>query len=208
MVASEPATPLAESHLISRVRAGDHECFSDLLAPHMRAARFMAKRIVGLDQDVDDVVQESARKALSKLHQFRFESSFGTWLLSIVANEARMARRRSSFSRTVALDSLDPQIHAAVLATPDAHSPLDAALTKCEEQRVERIVSVLPDKYQQVIRLRFHHNADVRQTADILGISISAVKSRQLRALQMMGRALVRYDFSILQQRQLEPAIR
>lgn len=183
----------AESTLIRRAMDGDSASFAALVAPHLRAARALARRIVRWDYEVDDIVQESARKALSRLHQFRFESTFGTWLLSIVVNEARMARRRINGSRTISLELLvseDLRCAAPELAYAQC-------VRQAEASRLNHAVALLPEKYRQVIQLRFHKEADVRQTAQTLGISVSAVKSRQLRALQMIRRLLPRRDFGL-----------
>jgi RNA polymerase sigma-70 factor (ECF subfamily) len=78
-----------EASIIVAIRYGEKELFHGLILPYEEAAYRLAFCVLRDSADAEDVVQEACLSAYRNLHSFRVESSFGTWLLSIVLNEAR-----------------------------------------------------------------------------------------------------------------------
>jgi len=76
----------------------------DLIAPHLKPLLRIVQTTIGSHPDVEDIVQQTALKAITHLGQFRFEASFRTWLIRIGLNEARQWRRKCASSRFLALD--------------------------------------------------------------------------------------------------------
>jgi RNA polymerase sigma-70 factor (ECF subfamily) len=91
----------SEAELIKRVLEGCHEVFADLLRPHLKPVRSFVRRTVRNEFDVDDRIQQTLLKAYTRLHQFRFQSRFRTWLISIALNEIRQNARLRCKSRLV-----------------------------------------------------------------------------------------------------------
>src|SRR6266481_1134574 len=83
-----------EEALIDRVLSGHKELFVDLVRPHQRTVYAMVFSLLVNKEDVEDVAQDTLVKALARLHQFRKESTFGTWLIQIAINETRMRNRK------------------------------------------------------------------------------------------------------------------
>jgi len=84
----------AEQVLISRILAGEKDLFLELIRPYQRTVYATVISMLGSKEDAEDVTQDALLKALARLHQFRRESAFGTWLIQIAINEARMRRRK------------------------------------------------------------------------------------------------------------------
>jgi RNA polymerase sigma-70 factor (ECF subfamily) len=85
---------VAEQVLISRILAGEKDLFLELVGPYQRTVYATVISMLGSKEDAEDVAQDALLKALAHLHQFRRESAFGTWLIQIAINEARMRRRK------------------------------------------------------------------------------------------------------------------
>src|SRR5947209_19504106 len=102
MDASEAAAVLA------RARQGDSEAFRVLVEQHSRSVFRLAFRMIGNEQDAEDVVQESFLRAYRQLGRFESRANFGTWLYRITANCAvdlmRAKQARHDQSRAETLD--------------------------------------------------------------------------------------------------------
>jgi len=84
----------AEGALIDQILSGHKELFMDLIRPHQRTVYAMVFSLLANKEDAEDVAQDTLVKALVRLHQFRRESTFGTWLIQIAINEARVRNRK------------------------------------------------------------------------------------------------------------------
>jgi RNA polymerase sigma-70 factor, ECF subfamily len=134
------------------------------------------------DSSADDIVEQTVLKALTNADQFRFESSFKTWLVSIAVNEARQAyrcgwRKRSVPLMTENIDSIRSQ-------------PLESSnnyyQVKEREALVREAVSRLPQAYRCVVELCDIQQLPLGEAARHLGLTLSAVKSRRHRAKQKL----------------------
>src|SRR5258708_38901753 len=95
-----------EAGLILSILSGRRDLFADLIGPHLPPLLRIVRSRIGGHPDVEDIVQQTALKALTHLEQFRFEANFRTWLVEIGLNEARQWRRKWASSRFFALDLL------------------------------------------------------------------------------------------------------
>ncbi|MGZ4837171.1 MAG: sigma-70 family RNA polymerase sigma factor [Terriglobales bacterium] len=190
-VAAQPQPGSDEQALINRVRAGDSNAFYDLVRPHERAIYVTAYSILQEPSEAEDVAQETVLKAFRSLHQFRGDARFGTWLITIAMNEARMRLRSRQRARFESLDATAPDDPDYVpLQLRDWREIPSQALER-QELRVAlaRALAALDEKYREVLVLRDVQLLNVAETAEILGITPGNVKVRLLRArLQMRDR--------------------
>src|SRR5437868_11778857 len=93
-----------QAQIIASILAGNTHLFHDLIRPHERSVYAMALSLLHNEADAEDVAQEAFLKAFRNLRNFRGESKFSTWLISITLNEAR-GRLRSK--KNVQLESID-----------------------------------------------------------------------------------------------------
>jgi RNA polymerase sigma-70 factor, ECF subfamily len=190
-VAAQPQPGSDEQALINRVRAGDSNAFYDLVRPHERAIYVTAYSILQEPSEAEDVAQETVLKAFRSLHQFRGDARFGTWLITIAMNEARMRLRSRQRARFESLDATAPDDPDYVpLQLRDWREIPSQALER-QELRVAlaRALAALDEKYREVLVLRDVQLLNVAETAEVLGITPGNVKVRLLRArLQMRDR--------------------
>jgi len=175
-----------EHELIDRVKAGENERFSHLLAPHLRRMYILAYSILRNDHDAEDVVQESALKAFTRLPQLRSSSSFKCWLLQITINEARMRRRHVRSHPVVSIDEEQRNKEGgsgAVAQLMDYRENPEQALRRKEfEAAIDRACSDLPPKYHRILLLRCQEDLSNPEICRTLNLGIPAVKTQLHRA--------------------------
>jgi RNA polymerase sigma-70 factor (ECF subfamily) len=182
-----PTTATEEAGLIRKILAGRQDLFADLIAPHLRPLLRVLRATIGPHPDVDDIVQQTALKALIHLEQFRCEASFRTWLIRIGLNEARAWRRKCATSRLLALD---PTTLTELPVTDERLSPWVEYERREASARLHAALACLPEKYRIVILLRDLYGFSLSEVAGRLGLTIPAVKTRQMRARQKMAKFL------------------
>jgi RNA polymerase sigma factor (sigma-70 family) len=157
---------------LSRAKQGDRAAFEQLLRPAIQPAYRLALAMLGDREAAEDAVQEMALKAWR--HRSRIRPDLGTlgpWLLSIVANECRMARRSRWWS--VLRLGLLP---AGELRDTDAASTLD----------LRRAIDRLSYDDRLLLHLYFVLDLPLDQTARVIGIGSAAAKSRLHRVTERL----------------------
>lgn len=182
-----------EAQIIASILAGNTHLFHDLIRPHERSVYAMALSLLHNEADAEDVAQEAFLKAFRNLRNFRGESKFSTWLISITLNEAR-GRLRSK--KNVKLESLDEPREGEGTVTPallrDWREIPSEALERQEiRQMLQQAITDLPLIYREVFLLRDVEDLSVNQSAEALGISVASVKVRLHRARMMLQKKLV-----------------
>jgi RNA polymerase sigma-70 factor (ECF subfamily) len=185
-LADAPAVSLdvEDSVLVERVREGEKEAFSELVDRHARKIFRLARHITKNDDDAADVLQEAFLKAYSRIDQFHGDSKFYTWLVRITVNEALMRLRKRRGDRTVSLNQdVETEDGAMQREVPDDAEDPEEAYGRAETREIlERSIDSLADGYRSVFVLRDVEGLSTEETAEMLDLSISAVKSRLLRA--------------------------
>ena len=184
----ESSGQAAEESLIGRILAGHKELFMDLVRPHQRTVYATVFSLLANKEDAEDVAQDTLVKALARLHQFRRESAFGTWLIQIAINETRMRNRKQWRVPMMSLthDKRDEEAYVP----KDFEDWRDIPSTALERVEVRealvKALSSLAQHYREAFVLRDIHELSISQTSGILGISPGAVKSRLRRARLML----------------------
>jgi RNA polymerase sigma-70 factor (ECF subfamily) len=184
----EQASGTREQDLISRVQGGEGELFYALVRPYERRVYAAALSILRNEADAEDVAQEAMLKAFANIRQFRAEARFSTWLIQITVNEALMRRRRE---RTVVMEGIDDRRDEEGEYVPRDFAdwreiPSEALERKEIRQRLAGALAALDQKYREVFMLRDMEHLNIQETAETLGISAAAVKTRLLRARLML----------------------
>lgn len=200
---SEAPPPEATAHpdggpedrvLVERARQGDVAAFTTLVSRHERQIYRLALRMLGNEQDAEEVLQEAFLSAFQKLGEFRGDAAFNSWIYRIAANSALMRlRRRRRTPETLATgeqtaDELGgPEFGAdgAYVSPPRSDWSLraDDALHNRElGAALEKAVANLSDDYRVVFLLKDVDGLSNEEIATSLGLSVPAVKSRLHRA--------------------------
>jgi RNA polymerase sigma-70 factor (ECF subfamily) len=183
-----------EAALVAAAKAGDSSAFSDLIRHYDRRVFRMAKQITQNDDDAEDVLQETFLKAYTHLDDFQGNSKFYTWVVRIAVNEALMKLRKRRSDRTVPLDDpIDTGEDEVVreIAVWD-QNPEDTYSREELATILDDAVQSLKPAYRTVFILRDIEELSIEETAEALDLSISAVKSRLLRARLQLREKLTR----------------
>jgi RNA polymerase sigma-70 factor (ECF subfamily) len=178
----------AEGVLIERILSGHKELFMDLIRPHQRTVYATVFALLANKEDAEDVAQDASLKALARLNQFRRESSFGTWLIQIAINEARMRNRKQW--RIPMLSLTDDKDDAKPYVPKDFEDWREIPSTALERVEVRdalvKALGSLAQHYREAFVLRDIHELSISETSAILRVSPGAVKSRLRRARLML----------------------
>jgi RNA polymerase sigma-70 factor, ECF subfamily len=178
----------SEEVLISRVLEGEKDLFLELIRPYQRTVYATLVSMLGNKEDAEDVTQDVLLKALARLHQFRRESAFGTWLVQIAINEARMRRRRLRHGMMFSLtDGPDDDGAYVPKDFADWREIPSEALERSEiREALVEALTLLEEHYRLAFILRDVNELSITETANILGITRGAVKTRLRRARLML----------------------
>jgi RNA polymerase sigma-70 factor (ECF subfamily) len=173
-----------ELDLANQAKQGDQAAFTELVNRYGRKVFRLARHITQNDQDAEDVLQDTFLKSYSRLDQFQGNSKFYTWLVRIAVNEALMRLRRRRGNQTVSLDEEletgDGSIQRDIPS--DDIDPEESYGREELRETLERAIDGLAESYRAVFLLRDVEGFSTEETAQMLGLSVSAVKSRLLRA--------------------------
>jgi len=180
-----PLQAKSDEVLITLVHQGEHTAFRVLVERYQERIRNLIYSIFHEPGIVDDLSQEVFIKAYEALHQFRFQSSFYTWVYRIAVNKSRDELRKRKVRRWFSLQSLmesaDRELGAKIAAEPqdnELQELLGAALKS------------LPEKYRIAVVLKDVDGFSYEEIAEIMECEIGTVKSRLSRARAMLRKIL------------------
>ena len=185
--------PEFEAECIRRILAGERQLFHDLIRPSERAIYFLLFSLLRNEAEAEDAAQETAIKVYLNLKNFRGDSQFRTWVLSIARNEGLGRLRKLGTRREDSLDAeTDEQTgdYTPAILTSWREIPSEALERKELGGLLREAIEALPGIYRNVVLLRDIEEMDIRETAAALGITEGAVKVRLHRARALLQRNL------------------
>ena len=177
--------------LAKQAKQGDRSAFTELVNRYAPKIYRTARHITKNDHDAEDVLQETFLKAYSRLDQFQGEAKFYTWLTRIGVNQALMKLRQRKDGKFLSLDQQVDTDEGSIQRELPSDQPDPEQQYEREELRklLSNGIDSLPESYRVVLVLRDVEGLSTEETAKSLGLSVSAVKSRLLRArLQLRGK--------------------
>ena len=184
-----------EAPFVAQARKGDDRAFAELVIRYEAKIFRLAQHITQNREDAEDVLQETFLRAYEHLDQFQGNSKFYTWIVRIAVNQALMKLRRRRTDKSVSLDE-------TIDTGEDTVTREIAAWDEDPEQRFSReelgeildsAIQTLAPTYRSVFLLRDVDDLSTEETAEALGLSVPAVKSRLLRARLQLREKLTRY---------------
>jgi len=189
-----------ERVLIAAAQRGDASALDALVRTHQNRVYGFAMRMCRNVEDAKDILQETFLGMFRSIREFRAESKFTTWLYRIAVNACRKKHRRGVHDPTpeqeLSLDELMPRpdSEGRKPEIPDWSEDAEQALLRGElGARMEAAIDKLPREYKIVIILRDVEGFSAEETADLLKLSVPAVKSRLHRARVFVRKELSRY---------------
>ena len=173
-----------EGQLVSEAKAGNYSAFEELVNRYEKKIYRRGMNITGNREDAEDVLQDAFLKAFEHLPDFREDSRFYTWITRIAVNEALMKLRKRRSSKEVGMeDSEDENGDVQVREFADWKPNPEQQFAQTElEQILQTAVSSLSPGFRTVFYLRDVEGLSTEETAELLDLSVGAVKARLFRA--------------------------
>ena len=196
-----PTSAPPDEALVAKAKAGDFAAFEELVAAHQERVYRLALRMVGTESDAQEVVQDALLSAWRNLQKFEGKSQFGSWLYRIAANAALMmlrTRRRHpqvSMEDVTALGADEAGTNGFGAGAGDDWSKRPDDQLQSTELRaaIQAAVDELPESSRAVFLVRDVEGLSTEETAEALGLSVPAVKTRLHRARLSLREAITRY---------------
>ncbi len=172
----------SDAVLVLAARAGEAWAREALFRRYAPMLNGLAYRVMGRDDEVDDLVQDTFVQALSGLHRLHDPQAFSGWLASILVGTAGKILRRRKLMRRFGLYRGEHPIDAETLVSPTA--PPDVA---ADLRAVYRLVEALPVEQRMVLVLRRVEGMALEEISDVMGRSLATVKRRLVDAEAALG---------------------
>ncbi len=184
-----------EHRLVERFREDPPGAIQELVETYEEGLYNFGIRMCGQKEDAEDIVQETFLSAFRYLEDFREEARLKNWLFKIAANACRRKRRKKSSEPDyeLSLDSLLPggDGESETYQIPDVSSDPSQDLLRAELKEVIRgALGSLPPKYRMTFSLRDMEGFSTEETAEIMGVTPQAVKTRLHRARLFMRKSI------------------
>jgi len=188
----------ADAELVEALRRDDPDAAEQLVDRFGDRVYRLAMRITGLKEDAEEAAQDALWTAARKIHTFKGESAFGSWLYRIAANAAyQKLQSGGDFGKEISLEDVLPALdddgrHFEPMA--DWSSRVDEqALTGELREVLQRAIDELPPDYRTALVMHDVEGLSNPDIAETLGISLPAVKSRVHRSRLFVRKQLADY---------------
>ena len=185
-------TEVDDVQLVRLAKGGDETAFTALIERHQARIYNHALRLMGNSQDAEEVLQDTFLQVFRNLDRFEERSRFSTWVYRIATNEALMKLRKASRRREVPFEDSIGQDGPGDEIRDFAKSALDHVQDRELLEQLRRILAELPEEYRVVFTMRDMDGLANAEVAEVLGISVPAVKSRLHRSRLFLRNRLSR----------------
>ncbi|RME58585.1 MAG: sigma-70 family RNA polymerase sigma factor [Caldilineae bacterium] len=167
---------------LEQARSGDPAAFGKLVEAYQKPVYNLTYRMLGNPEEAEDAAQETFLRAYTRLHQYNPAHKFSTWLFSIANHHCIDRLRRRRLNVTPIEDS--PLVYTLESERP---RPEERLLAAEEAREIQALIDKLEPEYRTPLVLRYWHDCSYQEIADIMEISLAAVKSRLFRARQKLA---------------------
>ena len=182
----------ADEDLMVMYQKGEVRAFEVLLSRHRKPVYNFILRFVGDKETAEDLLQEAFMRVIRGAEAYKRHAKFTTWLLKItrnlVFNEMRRTKRRPHVPLQSEPGAEDPPLKDEMNLAPDA-SLLESEL----QQAIEEAIQQLPETQRMALVLRRYEQLSYEQIAEVLDLSVPAVKSVLFRARTELRSRLSKY---------------
>lgn len=172
---------LPEADAIRLAQQGDAAAFEQLYKLHSRRVYALCLRMVGNPAEAEDLAQEAFLQLFRKIHTFRGESAFSTWLHRLSVNVVLMKLRKKTVPVTSLEETTEPDEETGG-PRKDIGGPDLLLSGSIDRLNLERAIQQLPPGYKTVFVLHDVQGYEHNEIAEIMGCSIGNSKSQLHKA--------------------------
>lgn len=178
---------------------GDEQAYAALLRNYREPLYSMLLRLTNNPVEADDLTIETFGKAFCQLHQYSPTNAFSTWLFSIASNNFIDYVRRSRMqmvSLSGMADTGDNEVYEFPMPSGEPN-PEEALMTEQRAEALREIVSLLKPRYRSLIEMRYFQELSYEEIAERLDMPLGTVKTRLLRARNMLSEIVKKHKDNI-----------
>lgn len=192
VVVSQCLSAMNDDLLVSAARSGDARAFVELYERHSRKVMPRIYRITKNREDAEDAFQDAVMRAFVHVKSFEGRSNFTSWLTRIATNSALMVLRKRRGGTEVSIDQMCDDAENSRHWEPcdQAETPEAGYARRETEQLLRNTIDRLPPIFREAVELQHAREYSTGEVAEELGISLSAAKSRLMRARRVVRRRL------------------
>ena len=180
-----------DEQLVRKSQEDDERAFGELVSRYESKVYSLALKMLRNPEDAEDVLQDTFLRAYRGIKSFKGNSTFSTWIYRITANSALMRLRKRQLP-TVSIDDADER-EAPINIADWAPGPVEQMLNQETQAAMTEAIDALPPEFRQVFVLRDIEELSNAEVAEILDLSVAAVKSRLHRARLKVRNRLASY---------------
>lgn len=179
---------LEDFKLIDMAVDGDERAYAKLLARYKRPVYHMILKMVRNVDDSEDLTIESFAKAFKSLHKFKKDFTFSTWLFRIATNNTiDFIRKKRLNTLSISNTYTDDDGQSVSIEVEDGSlNPQEEAIKAQKVELIQLFVTMLPAKYQKLVRLRYYSELSYEEIAQELEAPLGTVKAQLHRARELM----------------------
>jgi RNA polymerase sigma-70 factor, ECF subfamily len=199
----EPARSLGELSddvLVGYARTKDVAAFEELVGRYQEKLYRLAMRFVRNENDAKEILQDALLLAWQNLPGFEGRARFSSWMFRVTVNSSLMFLRSRNRHPLIMLDDAEPgalnestEYSAQGTAADWSQQPDDRLQSKELRRHIQKVVDALPDGLRTVFLLRDVDGLSTEETAELLNLSLPAVKTRLHRSRLSLREAIGRY---------------
>jgi RNA polymerase sigma-70 factor (ECF subfamily) len=176
-----------ERIVIERCQAGEMDAFDELLGCYEGLVYNLARRYFGNQPEVADIAQDAMIKLFLHIGEFRWRSTFKTWVYRVVTNVC-LDHLRQRKAYLVSLDGPNEDGRPMLELPEEEPGPEDMAEREQLREILADILRTLPHDHRVILVLRDMEELSYEEIAEVLGCSLGTVKSRLARARDALRR--------------------
>jgi len=181
---------MCEQALVAAAKQGQAEAFGALCEPLARKLIQSAHRITRNREDAEDAFQDALLSAFIHINNFDGRSSFSTWLTRIAINSALMTLRKRRRSREIPIGSGELGANGVRWDVPDPSANPEKLYAQREKERILReAIRELRPTIRQVVEIQQLQEISMKETAGMLGVSVTAAKARLFHGRRALRKA-------------------
>jgi RNA polymerase sigma-70 factor (ECF subfamily) len=181
---------MCEQALVAAAKQGQAEAFGALCEPLARKLIQSAHRITRNREDAEDAFQDALLSAFIHINNFDGRSSFSTWLTRIAINSALMTLRKKRRSREIHIGSGELGANGVRWDVPDPSANPEKLYAQREKERILReAIRELRPTIRQVVEIQQLQEISMKETAGMLGVSVTAAKARLFHGRRALRKA-------------------
>lgn len=185
------ATTATDEELVRRAQQDDERAFGALVTRYESKVYSLAMKMLRNPEDAEDVLQDTFLRAYRGIKSFKGNSTFSTWIYRITANSALMRLRKKQLPQVSIEDSDERETPISIVDW--APGPVEQLLNQEMQRVMDEAIEALPPEFRQVFILRDVEELSNADVAEILDLSVAAVKSRLHRARLKVRNRLAQY---------------